>query len=88
MRAFLLSHHSSLMSIIVIYRARICSSICLIVSMNLSSLSPVGSEISQSQSKSLPIYGHPTSHPIEIAISGAGILSTVLLNWACSISIP
>ena len=49
------------------YDNMIFSSISLITSLKTSSFCPVGSGKPQLSSKSLPIYGHPTSHPIEIA---------------------
>ncbi len=48
-------------------------SICFMIFINSASLFPVGSGKPQSSLKALPINGHPTSHPIEIATSGRGI---------------
>ena len=63
------------LEVFALYNNIILSSICLITSLKTSSPCPVGSGKLQLSSNALPIYGHPTSHPIEIAISGVGILS-------------
>lgn len=53
--------------------------IAAITFLNSSSSFPVGSGSPQSSSKGLPINGQPTSHPMEMAISGSGISSINLL---------
>ena len=71
-------------------------SISFITTLNSSSNFPVGSSSPQLSSNVLPIKGHVTLHPIEIAMSGAGILvsnlkyyapEVVLLKGICGISL-
>ena len=54
----------------------------------IAELGKTGNTFFQLSSKALFIKGQPTSHPIDIAISGVGILSKVLLYCVNSISIP
>jgi hypothetical protein len=71
-------------------------SISFITTLNSSSNFPVGSSSYQLSSNVLPIKGHVTLHPIEIAMSGlSGLLSNleyhaqeaVLLKGICGISL-
>ena len=70
------------------FSCKIFFSISFITPIKTSSLCPVGSCSHQFSSNALPMYGQPTSQPIEIAMSGVGILLKVLLYWVCSISMP
>ena len=71
------------------FNARTCILISSITFLTSSSLFPVGSSSPQLSSNGLPINGHPTLQPIEIAISGIGISSISLLYCPSdSISLP
>lgn len=60
------------------FNSRIFFSICCITPLKSSSVFPVGSSSFQLSSNALPINGQPTSQPMEVEMSGSGMLDISL----------
>jgi hypothetical protein len=68
--------------------SRIFFSICCITHLKSSSVFPVGSSSFQLSSNALPINGQPTSQPMEMEMSGSGMLDISLEYCFFSMSMP
>lgn len=70
------------------FNSRIFFSICCITPLKSSSVFPVGSSSFQLSSNALPINGQPTSQPMEMEMSGSGMLDISLEYCFFSMSMP
>ena len=70
------------------FNSRIFFSICCITHLKSSSVFPVGSSSFRLSSNALPINGQPTSQPMEMEMSGSGMLDISLEYCFFSMSMP
>ena len=70
------------------FNSRIFFSICCITPLKSSSVFSVGSSSFRLSSNALPINGQPTSQPMEMEMSGSGMLDISLEYCFFSMSMP